>query len=156
MVRSGSEADRREVHSTGPVHIFEGERHPMEDRTVNRRGFLGRLAAVFGGLAAIPALASPAFARSRVRFGFPGYGFGRGFRSSHYRRFYGGGYGYPPAYGGYGGYYRPYQPYYAPAPYVPAPAPYYSPYYGQPGGIYFRLNGPAKRPITDALALLEA
>jgi len=138
----------------------------MGDRTVNRRGFLGRLAAVFGGLAAIPALASPAWARSRVRLGFPGYGYGYGYgfsRGSSLRRFYGGsnrryyggGYGYPPYYGGGGyggGYYRPYTPQY----YAPAPVPYYGPSYGPPGGLYFRLNGPAKRPITDALALLEA
>jgi hypothetical protein len=126
----------------------------MDHHVTNRRGFLGRLAAMVGGLGLLSALPRPALAgrSTRRRYGYGGYGYGGygvpygGYgRIPSRRRGYGGyGYGYP---GGYGGPYV--QPYF-----VPAPPPFYGPY-GPPRGIYLRLNGPARPRVTDALSLLE-
>jgi hypothetical protein len=62
----------------------------------NRRGFIKRLAAVVGGLAAVPVLARPAQAgRSRWRGGWGGYGYGGWSRRSwSHRRFWGPGFPY--------------------------------------------------------------
>jgi hypothetical protein len=126
----------------------------MESGKVNRRGFLGRLGVVLGGLAAIPAMSGSAEAgRSRRR------GWGRGW-SSHRRGYgyrpYGSGYG-PYGYGGYG--YRPYGygyggGYVAPPVYrgyyYPPAAPVY------PGVAYPPLMQRQGSPLSDALSLLEA
>lgn len=137
----------------------------MTDKSFNRRGFFGRVAAVVGGLVAIPALAQPAQARSWRRgwgwgwgshrrfWGYPGYyggygGFGPRFYGGFGPRFYGGG---GPFFYSRGYYSAPYAaPYYAPAPY----APYYGGGYYPPPGIYLRLNGPAKAS-SAALKMLE-
>jgi len=132
----------------------------------NRRGFLTRLAAVVGGLAAVPVLARPAQAgRSHWRGGWGGYGFGGyGRRSWSHRRYwggypYGGFGGYP--YGGYGGYgfapryynynggfygggiYRPFQGGIGP----------YNFYNG--GGFYPPMLKLQKAKVMDPLALLD-
>jgi len=128
------------------------------EKIIPRRGFLGHLGAILGGLIAVPALTTSAQARSRRRF-YGGWGGYRGYpiyrRNSHRRFGYGYGYG-GYRYGGYGGYapgyYAPGAGYYAPAPRVIVPAPRY---YGPPVGGYYppmiRLDTPAR----DALALLE-
>src|SRR4051794_12427191 len=76
----------------------------MDTNQVNRRGFLGRLAAIVGGLAVVPTLAQPAMAgRSRWRR-YGGWGYGGPRWTTHRRRFYGYGPGYYGGYGGWGGY----------------------------------------------------
>jgi len=156
--------------------------HQMDNQSTSRRGFLGRLGALVGGLAAVPFLGSTAQAgRSRFRgfyggyrrSGFRGYGGYRrsGFRGYGYRRsgfrgfggypggFYGG--GYPGGFygGGYpGGFYG------GPAYGIPGGGYYnrgYGPgFYGGPGyggpGIFLRLEGPPRRSVSQALSLLEA
>jgi len=111
----------------------------------SRRGFLGRLAALAGGLLAIPAMGGTALAgRSRRRFGWGG-GYGGYYRrGSSHRRYYGG-YGFGRPY--YGGYYRPVAPpaFYGPGYYAPAPSYYYPP-----------LMKRQATPFPDPLGLLEA
>jgi len=139
----------------------------MEDRKVDRRGFLGRLGTALLGVAGLSALGRPARASSRRRgfYGGPFYGgrpfyggYGRG--SWSHRRFYGpgygGGYGYGAPYGG--GYVRPYGGGYG-VPYGGGYGGYVRPYgggYGVPGGIYLPLNEPARVKAAAALNLLEA
>jgi len=127
------------------------------ETSIQRRRFLGRLAAVMGGLVALPALATPALARSRRRFyggGWGGYPYNR--RSISRRRYWGPGYGggyYGGGYygGGYrGGYAAP--GYYAPPRIIVQPPPVY---YG-PGGGYYPPFSRIDTPARDALALLEA
>jgi len=133
----------------------------MQGQINNRRGFLRRLAAVVGGMAAIPVLARPAQAgRSRYRGGwgyggfrgYPGYG-GYGYRrvSSH-RRYWGGGV----PYGGYGGgYYGGFgRGLYGGGLYSPfqggvAPYNFYN------GGYYPPILKLQKSKVMDPLALLE-
>ncbi len=90
----------------------------MDRGMTSRRGFLGRLAAVCGGLAAVPMLSRPAHARSHRRGGWGGG------RWSSGRRFWGGygygGYGYP------GGFYS--RGYYG----IPYGGGYYGGYYSAP------------------------
>lgn len=96
----------------------------MENNRTDRRGFLGKLVAVVGGLAAVPMLSRPALAgrshwrgwggygygmrRSGIRPGYGGYGGIGGYGNGFYNRGfnvspYGGGI-YSPGFGGYGGY----------------------------------------------------
>ena len=126
----------------------------MFAESTTRRGFLGKLGVMLGGLAAVGTFAQSAQAgRSRYRY-YGGYGRIRG---ASRVRYFGGG---VPYYGApYGGGYYPRGFYggvpYAPvAPYGPPVAPYYPP---APGGVYLRLNGnmPARKAF-DALSLLEA
>jgi hypothetical protein len=137
----------------------------MENSKADRRGFLRKMVAVVGGLAAVPMLSRPAQAgRSHRR------GYGYGYRRSSFRRGWGG-YGYRGFYGPgyyYGrGYYRaPYGGYYYGRGYYGAPyGGYYSPYYGGWGGYGYpgyggygvgvpMLKRDEPRAI-DALSLLE-
>lgn len=139
----------------------------MATLQLNRRGFFGRLAAVVGGLAVVPALTQTAHARSWRRgwgwgshrrfWGFPGLG--RGFYGGYGPGFYG---GYGPGFYGGGplfynrGYYgAPFvTPYYSTPYYSPYGAPYYGGGYYGPPGIYLRLNGPSKAS-SAALKMLE-
>jgi hypothetical protein len=127
----------------------------MENSKADRRGFLRKMIAVVGGLAAVPMLSRPAQAgRSHWR------GYGYGYRRSRSRRRWGG-YGYP-GYGGWGGY----GPRYYGRGYYRAPyGGYYSPYYGGWGGYGYpgyggygvgipMLKREEPRAI-DALSLLE-
>ena len=138
----------------------------MNTTATNRRGFLKRLAAVCGGLAAIPVLATSVNARSIRRgwglggwggrsfrrgwgFGAPGL-YGRGFYGAP---FYGGGYYGPGMYGR--GYFGggiapvPFGGYYG-GGYYPAP-----PIGGYYGGYYTPILKLEKKQAVDALALLE-
>jgi len=133
----------------------------MEPRA-SRRRFLGRLAAVLGGLAAVPGFAQPALAgRSRRRWGWGGWG-GRGFygRRSGWRsgfRGYGYGRGFYGGWGGYGGYgIRPFGGY--GVPYVRPYGGYYGPGPGYYGGGYYppMILKRQASPLPDALGLLEA
>ncbi len=129
----------------------------MQSSMENRRGFIKRLAAVVGGLAAVPVLARPAQAgRSHWRGGWGGYGYGGwGRRSWSHRRFWGpglpyggyGGWGYGPGFwngGSYGGrIYRPFRGGIGP----------YNYYYGS--GYYPPMLKLQKSKVMDPLALLE-
>src|SRR5512135_3000959 len=125
----------------------------MEDRKADRRGFLRKMVAVVGGLAAIPMLSRPAQAgRSHWR-GWGGYGYG--YRRSSFRR---GWRGYP-GYGGYGpGFYG--RGFYG-APYGGFYSPYYGGYggYGVPGyggyGVGIPIMKREEPRAIDALSLLE-
>lgn len=128
----------------------------MDRGITSRRGFLGRLAAICGGLAVVPMLSRRAHARSHRR---GGWGWGRW---SSGRRFWGG-YGYPGGFysrGYYGipssGYYGiPYGGYYR--GYYSAPVyPYYGGWGGYGGYNYYppMLKRDAPKAI-DAFKLLE-
>ncbi|MBX6311491.1 MAG: hypothetical protein IRY99_00995 [Isosphaeraceae bacterium] len=128
-----------------------------------RRGFLGRVAAVLGGLAAVPALARPAQAGRTTwrRWGWGPY-YRRWTRTTfRFRRFYG---------GPYGGYYGP--RFYGPGFYGYGPG-FYGPGYVPFGGFQLRIyRGPGfygpgyyggyppilkrDKPFPDPLSLLEA
>jgi len=132
----------------------------MENHSLDRRGFLGRLAATVLGVGGLALAGRPAHASTRRRGVFGGWGpFGGG----GYGRGYGGGYGVPYG-GGYGvpyggGYGQPYGGGYG----VPYGGGYGVPYgggyggYGYPGVRYrFRsLNGPPKPKAKHVLDLLE-
>jgi hypothetical protein len=121
----------------------------MQATAMDRRGFLGRLGAVVGGLALIGAGAQPAEARSRRRWGWGGQAWGGS------RRRYGGGaypgynYGYQPQYygapmyynRGFGGVRYRRQFYGAPRTYPGAP-------------VYVPMSG-RTTSRTDVLRLLE-
>jgi hypothetical protein len=143
----------------------------MENSKADRRGFLRKMVAVVGGLAAVPMLSRTAQAgRSHWR------GYGYGYRRSGYRRGWGGyryrGYGYGPGYyrgySGvpYGGYYGrgysgvPYGGYYGRG-YSGVPyGGYYGPYYGGYGGyggygVGIPMLKREEPRAIDALSLLE-
>ncbi len=127
----------------------------MQSGMENRRGFIKRLAAVVGGLAAIPVLARPAQAgRSRWRGGYGGYG-GWGRRSFSRRRFWGPGIPYG-GYGGWGGYnpgiYNRY--YYGGGLYSPFQGGVV-PYNLYRGGYYPPVMKLQKSQVMDPLALLD-
>jgi len=111
----------------------------MENRKLDRRGFLGRLTATVLGVGGLALAGIPVHASWR-RSGFRGRGPFRGGYGVPYGGGYGGGYGVPYGGGGYG-------------------VPYGGGYggYGYPG-VRFRvrsLNGPPKPKPKHVLDLLE-
>lgn len=124
----------------------------MFDKETHRRGFLGILGTMLGGVGAVAAFSTPAQGRSfRRSYGGYGYGYPRRSRVRYYApvsrsRFYGGGV-----------YNRGY--YGAPVPYAPYGPSYYAPpvpYYPPNPGVFIRLNDakPARNAL-DVLSLLE-